>query len=239
MTKKYFYFLVPTILIIGIFMIYRSYKSVNSISNREKDKSLFISLQNRSIESINLVNIEFFVMSRCPDAIKCEQLFLPILLKFSSIINFTLSFIALESNLTDIKCKHGPSECIGNKQQLCIQNIYNQTILIKYLICQSKNILEIPDNGEQCAKKNLINWSNIQSCVTTNKGNNLFHKSLERTHLALAKKSCTIHINEKFWCMHDGFWLNCIEGHDEKSFIKAICSRYNGKNKPNECTKFI
>jgi hypothetical protein len=239
MTQKYFIFLLLTILLIGIFIIYRSYKSVNSISHREKDKSLFLPLQNHSIESINLVNIEFFVMSQCPDAIKCEKLFLPILLKFSSIINFTLSFIALETNLTEFKCKHGHNECIGNKQQLCIQNIYPQSIFIKYLLCQSKNLLDIPDNGEQCAKENLINWSDVQLCVTTNKGNKLFHKSLERTRLALAEKSCTIHINETFWCMHDGFWSNCTEGHDEKSFIKAICSRYNGKNKPNECTNFI
>jgi hypothetical protein len=231
MNENFFLILMPTILLIGTFMIYRSYQSIDSFSNR----ALF-SLQN---QSDNLVNVEFFVMSKCPDAIKCETLFLPSLLKLSSIINFTLSFIASESKLNEFKCMHGSNECIGNKQQLCIQNMYSQTIFLKYLLCQSKQILMIPDNGEECAKessKNTINWSDVQSCVTSIKSNKLFHKSLERTRFASAKKSCTIHLNGQFWCMHDGYWSNCSEGHDRKSFIKAICSRYNGKTPPIECT---
>ncbi len=181
-------------------------------------------------------------MSKCPDAIKCETLFSPSLLKLSSIINFTLSFIAFEPKLNDFECMHGSPECIGNKQQLCVQNMYSQSIFIQYLQCQSKQFYMIPYNGEQCAKEtsgNIIKWSDVQSCVTSNKSNELFHKSLERTRLALAKKSCTIHINGAYWCMHDGFWSNCLEGNDEMSFIKAICSRYKGTNKPNECAKFI
>jgi hypothetical protein len=238
MNKNIFVILIPTILIIGTFMIYRSYLSVNSISHRENPNS-FYSLQNFSTISNDRVNIEFFVMSKCPDAIKCETLFLPSLLKLFPIVNFTLSFIALKSHLNDFICKHGPIECIGNKQQLCIQNMYSQTVFIKYLLCQSKQFPIIPDNGEQCARENLIKWSDVQTCVSSSKGNQLFYQSLERTRLALAEKSCTIHINGKFWCMHDGFWLNCAEGHDEKSFIKAICSRYNGMNKPIACKTFV
>ena len=181
-------------------------------------------------------------MSKCPDAIKCEILFSPSLLKLSSIIDFTLSFIAFEPKLNEFECMHGSPECIGNKQQLCVQNMYSQSIFIKYLQCQSKQFYMIPYNGEQCAKEtsgNIIKWSDVRSCVTSNKSNELFHKSLERTRLASAKKSCTIHMNGKFWCMHDGFWSNCLEGNDERSFIKAICSRYNGKNKSTECTGFV
>jgi len=68
------------------------------------------------------------------------------------------------------------------------------------------------------------------------KQNELFYKSLQKTRSASAQKSCTIHLNGKFWCMHDGYWYGCNEGRDENSFIKAICSRYNGPNKPAECT---
>jgi hypothetical protein len=181
-------------------------------------------------------------MSQCPDAAKCETLFLPSLLKLSSIVNFTLSFIASEPKLNDFKCPHGESECIGNKQQLCMQKMYSPKIFMKYLLCQSKDFFRIPNNGEQCANEtsgNLTKWSDVKSCVTSTKSNKLFHKSLERTRLASAKKSCTIHLNGKFWCMHDGFWSNCSEGHDEKSFIKSICSRYLGKKKPIGCTTLI
>lgn len=233
MNQNYFVILLPTILLIGTYMIYRSYKSVNSLSARDKDGSYIPN------ELVHRVNVELFVMSQCPDAAKCERLFLPSLSKLLPISNFTLSFIGSEPSPNEFKCKHGLEECIGNKQQLCVQNLYSTAIFIKYLLCQSKQILDIPANGEKCAKENSIEWARIQSCVASNKSNKLFHKSLKRTRLAAATKSCTIHINGKFWCMHDGFWSNCTEGHDEKSFIQAICSKYHGKNKPNECRNLI
>jgi hypothetical protein len=177
-------------------------------------------------------------MSKCPDAKKCELLFASTLLKLSPIINFTVSYIA-QGTAPNIQCMHGSDECLGNKQQLCVQNMCSQITLIKFLQCQSKDLSGIPNNGEKCvqeASDGTLKWSDIETCVKSEKANELFQKSLEKTHSASAKKSCTIHLNEKFWCMHDGTWYGCTEGRDENSFIKAICSRYNGPNKPAECT---
>ncbi|CAF0785518.1 unnamed protein product [Rotaria sordida] len=70
-------------------------------------------------------------------------------------------------------------------------------------------------------------WAEKSKCFTI--------KNLEKTRSASAKKSCTIYLNGKGWCTHDGVWYGCSEGYDEKSLIKAICSRYNGPNKPIEC----
>ncbi|CAF3735040.1 unnamed protein product [Rotaria socialis] len=223
---KFFPILLSTVLIIGTITIYQSFQFINPVSGVPN----------------NRVRVEFFVMSKCPDAMKCETLFLPSLLKLSSIVNFTVSFIAGETQLNEFSCMHGTDECLGNKQQLCIQNMYSQAVFIKYLQCQSKHFYTIPHTGEQCAKttsENIIQWSDVQSCVNSNRANQLFHKSLERTRSMSVKKSCTIYLNEQFWCMHDGFWSNCGEGRDEMSFIRAICSRYNGKNKPIECANFI
>jgi hypothetical protein len=181
-------------------------------------------------------------MSKCPDAQKCETLFTPSLLKLSPIVNFTLSFIASEPKSDEFECMHGQDECIGNKQQLCIQNMYSQIIFLKFLQCQTKQFHIIPNNGEQCAKEvagDVIIWSDVQSCVTSTKANELFRTSLKRTRSALAKKSCTIHLNGKFWCMHDGIWSKCSEGNDEMSLMKAICARFKGKHKPVDCAAFI
>lgn len=191
-----------------------------------------------SVISDKPIRVDFFVMSKCPDARKCETLFAPSLLKLSSIIDFTVSYIAYGSTPNDIQCMHGVDECIGNKQQLCVQDTCSQTTFIKFLQCQSQQIHNIPNNGEQCVKEvsdGTLKWSDIETCVKSNKANELFQKSLEKTRSASAKKSCTIHLNGKFWCMHDGTWSGCSEGRDEKSLIKAICSRYNGPNKPAEC----
>ncbi|CAF0892760.1 unnamed protein product [Rotaria sp. Silwood1] len=221
-SQKLILILLPTIFIIGTITIYQSFQYTHSFS----------------VVPNNRVHVEFFVMSKCPDAMRCETSFLPSLLKLSSIINFTLSFIATETRFHEFNCMHGIDECMGNKQQLCIQDIYPQTTLIKYLQCQSARFFMIPYNGEQCAREtseNIIKWYDVQSCVQSNRANELFHKSLQRTYLASTRKSCTIYLNGQFWCMHDGLWSNCAEGHDEISFIRAICSRYNEQNKPIEC----
>ncbi|CAF0818738.1 unnamed protein product [Rotaria sordida] len=222
MNQRLLFICLASIFVLGMIIFYRSYPSSDSIT----------------IISDTPVRVDFYVMSKCPDARVCELLFAPILLKLSSIINFTVSYIAQGKSSDEFTCMHGPEECLGNKQQLCVQHMCSQTTLIKFLQCQSKNFDNIPNNGEQCVKEvsdNTLKWSDIDTCVKSNKANELFHKSLEKTRSASAKKSCTIYLNGKDWCTHDGVWYGCSEGYDEKSLIKAICSRYNGPNKPIEC----
>jgi len=181
-------------------------------------------------------------MSKCPDAKLCETLFAPGLIKLASIINFTVSYIGKEEKSNTFECMHGPDECTGDKQQLCVQSLTSQTNLIKFLQCQSSRMENIPNNGEQCVKLaagDSLKWSDVQTCVTSNKANDLMHQALERTQAASVTKSCTIHLNGKHWCMHDGSWIRCSEGHDEMSLIKAICSRYSGPNRPLECAPLI
>ena len=177
-------------------------------------------------------------MSKCPDARKCETLFAPSLIKLSPIINFTVSFIAYETQPNQIECMHGPDECAGNKQQLCVQSMCSQTTLLKFLQCQSRQLGNIPNNGEQRVKEasdGSLKWSDVDACVKSDKANELFRKSLQITRSHSAKKSCTMKLNGELWCMHDGGWYGCSEGTDEKSLIRAICKRYNGANKPAEC----
>lgn len=177
-------------------------------------------------------------MSKCPDARQCHLSFLPMLERLSPIVNFTLSFIASEPRSNEFRCSHGPDECQGNKQQLCVQDLSSPTTLMRFLQCQSKRYTLIPHNGEQCAKElgdHRISWSSVQWCVQSNRGNQLFHQALERTRRASAKKSCTIHLNGRLWCIHDGGWTQCSQGHDPISLARAICSRYTGKNKRMAC----
>jgi hypothetical protein len=243
MNQKLLIIILPTIFLLGFIFIYRSSRSTDLFTSKSLTNGI---AKNNSFHFISVasdkpIRVDFFVMSKCPDARKCETLFAPSLLKLSPIINFTVSFIAFESKSNEIECMHGPDECLGNKQQLCVQDQCSQTTLIKFLQCQSRQIDGIPNNGERCvqeASDGTLKWSDIETCVKSNKANELFSKSLQKTRSASARKSCTIHLNGKFWCMHDGTWYGCTEGQDEKSFIKAICSRYNGANKPAECGTF-
>ncbi|CAF4318029.1 unnamed protein product [Rotaria socialis] len=247
MNQKFTLLLLAAILIFGTTILYNSYSSPDSISSNKLNENFpfitatkitYTSFFSNPVVSGSPVRVDFFVMSKCPDARKCELLFTPTLSKLFPIVNFTVSYIGYEKKSNEFECMHGPSECLGNKQQLCVQSMSSQTTLLKFLQCQSRNLENIPDNGERCVKEtsdDTLKWSDIDACVKSDKANELFHKSLEKTRSASATKSCTIHLNGKFWCMHDGTWYGCSEGRDEKSLIKSICSRYNGPNKSTEC----
>jgi hypothetical protein len=206
---------------------------------------LLIVLSHRTIVSViseHPVRVDFFVMSKCPDARKCEMLFLPVLMKLSSIVNVTLSYIAYERKPFQTDCMHGANECLGNRQQLCVQDLQSQMDLMQFLYCQTNEYHLIPYNAEECHRKisnQKISWAQIQKCVDSNRSNELFYQALERTRLASAKKSCTIHLNGKLWCIHDGSWSQCSEGHDEISLLRAICSRYNRKDQVVQCTAIV
>ncbi|KAG0294903.1 hypothetical protein BGZ96_000227 [Linnemannia gamsii] len=92
------------------------------------------------------VEITLFVMSRCPDAIKCEGTFSkvfqteglpeisPSLSYIGSIDNTEISTTELDlattstttttTVVTKVSCKHGPLECAGNTQQLCFKEFF-------------------------------------------------------------------------------------------------------------------
>ncbi|WWD17678.1 hypothetical protein CI109_102119 [Kwoniella shandongensis] len=71
----------------------------------------------------NKVNLSLFVMSRCPDARLCEDLFEEVF-KTDGVfdkVNLDMNYIG-HINKTEplgVSCKHGPIECLGNAHQLC------------------------------------------------------------------------------------------------------------------------
>ncbi|CAF0909045.1 unnamed protein product [Didymodactylos carnosus] len=222
MSQKPLVTLVFITLITGAFLLFRSYRSID-----DSPSSI--------VQSNKPVHVDFYVMSKCPDAQLCETKFADTLIKLSSIINFTVNFIAKEPTPNVFNCMHGDSECTGNKQQLCVQNLTSQIVLLQFLRCQSQTMKSIPDNAEKCLPATNLKYDDVKKCVDE-RGNLLFHNSIQQTQTDNVKKSCTMYLNKKFWCKHDGGWENCTEGNDEASLIHAICQRYTGEKKPKECT---
>ncbi|OAQ31629.1 hypothetical protein K457DRAFT_30462 [Linnemannia elongata AG-77] len=92
------------------------------------------------------IDITLFVMSRCPDAIKCESTFSQVFqaeglpeinpaLSYIGSINetetttteldlSTTSTTTTTTVVTKVNCKHGPLECAGNTQQLCFREFF-------------------------------------------------------------------------------------------------------------------
>ncbi|KAL2003214.1 hypothetical protein VTN02DRAFT_4621 [Thermoascus thermophilus] len=71
------------------------------------------------------VPLEAHIMSKCPDAQDClQQLIVPAMERISDKVDFRLSFIGSVSNKTsEVDCKHGPTECIGDMLILCASHL--------------------------------------------------------------------------------------------------------------------
>jgi len=197
-----------------------------------------------SAQGNGTVKVDFYVMSKCPDAQVCEQTFGDAIIKLNSIIDLQVNYIA-KGDPSNYTCLHGPTECVGNTQQLCVESIYRNTSGVSPLVwwefdvCQSATRTEIPGNGPACAQTLGLNYDKISSCANSTVGSKLLNDSFTRTKVAGETISCTINLNNQFWCQHNGPWVNCTEGNDQASFIKAVCKRYSGGNPPSICNSYL
>jgi hypothetical protein len=128
------------------------------------------------------VNLTAFVMSKCPDAVYCEQSVSRILKSYSGlseIIHFETQYIGklveeTPSTPLGVECKHSEPEvkikyydsitilskihvkCLGNLMQLCVRDIFpDVSKWFSFVQCQNRDITQIPSSnqGEQCAKE--------------------------------------------------------------------------------------
>jgi hypothetical protein len=134
-------------------------------------------------------------------------------------------------------CKHGAEECAGNVQQLCIAKYAPRGQWWNFVQCQNfggKGAIGKPDLALRCAQAAQIDWnaSGAGQCAgedgsgTGDEGVHLLHESAElahdlrimQVHRSFAtflfahfnySKSCTILINSRKVCVHDGTWKEC------------------------------
>jgi hypothetical protein len=183
------------------------------------------------------VRVDLFVMSRCPDALVCEQLFAPVINAVGTIVDLHVNYIAdYNPSTKQFTCLHGPGECTGNMQQLCAYAHYPSNYTWwRFILCQDKTQKHIPANGASCARFVGMQYSTIDACVKGDEGRNLFIDSINFTKSKGIQHSCTVNINDQLYCIHDGNWQNC-KSHDVKQIISYICNLYNGPDKPPACS---
>jgi len=181
------------------------------------------------------VKLDFYVMAKCPDAEVCEAVFAPAVVSLSAIIDLRVNYIAryLHSNMS---CPHGPTECVGDKQQLCAQLLSPSSALTwwNFTACQSATRNTIPANAEACAANTSISFPLLSACVE-HAGERLLYASALTSAAAGQSISCTLTINDQQWCQHNGDWVGCDEGNDADSLIAAVCKRYKGDDAPPAC----
>ncbi|KAJ2399017.1 hypothetical protein GGI23_002901 [Coemansia sp. RSA 2559] len=189
-------------------------------------------------EAEKKVRVEFFVMSRCPDAVKMEQAFSQVVDSVHSIMDVQLSFIAKpDANATlGAVCKHGEYECRGNIDELCgLQHKLDLPSFWRFLGCLNDQISEIgkgKDLALRCASAAGLDTAAFLACTSQEEGRTLFKQSVENALFAGVETSATVYIAGKKRCVEDSGWRECPKGHEPEDFIRDICAAYKGLTQP-------
>ncbi|RAL14971.1 GILT family protein [Aspergillus homomorphus CBS 101889] len=140
-----------------------------------------------AVQAAKKVPLEAHIMSKCPDARDClQQLVVPAMEQISDKVDFKLSFIAEVSNKsTDIQCKHGPGECLGDMLLLCAANLpfplQGDEVTVNSMSARTPTIRSlgfanclvgsysrIPERHhvEQCALEHGIDFGALNACAS-------------------------------------------------------------------------
>lgn len=131
----------------------------------------------------------------------------------------------------ELTCKHGPSECLGNKQQIwypqphilhVIDMIlsfqkYHPNKIFSFITCLNRTPSQIGNSLSytlHCADRARVNdyTTVIQPCAESIEGQNLLISSAERCDRLKTHVSATIRIAGKNVCVRDGgVWKDCKE----------------------------
>ncbi|GLB33799.1 putative gamma interferon inducible lysosomal thiol reductase (GILT) [Lyophyllum shimeji] len=190
------------------------------------------------------VPVQLGVMSRCPDALLCETLFNDVVQKASDKMDLSLVYVAKLDPLEPefgVRCMHGPEECAGNVQQLCVRRHEPFAVWWQFVQCQNyegRNKIGNPDITLKCAKTVGIDWENSRAgrCAGLDgSGKGIEGVGLLRESVILAEKmrirsSCTVLINGRAVCIHDGTWKECDNGHTVGDFVRQIKEEYDKLN---------
>ncbi|KAJ2359333.1 hypothetical protein GGF43_000179 [Coemansia sp. RSA 2618] len=191
------------------------------------------------------VQVELFVMSRCPDAIKVETVFNGVVRELYPIIDMQLNFIGKPNpNATyGVDCKHGDKECRGNIDELCaLAHGGDLPLFWQFLNCLNSHSRDIgvdPDLSLKCASSAGLDTEAFFNCATQAEGHELLKQSVENAQFAGVNTSATVFIDGHLRCVEDGGWRECPGGHSTSDFIRDICVAYKGSRpRPSICAEY-
>ncbi|RMZ90300.1 hypothetical protein DV736_g2470, partial [Chaetothyriales sp. CBS 134916] len=181
------------------------------------------------------VPLEAHIMSKCPDAKAClNDLVVPAMVEVSDKVDFTLSYIGtVDPNSDEVACLHGPSECLGNIIELCATKEYpDPKIYLGFANCLTTDYARIPDRDlvAWCALEHGIDFKKVNECISAeDEGISLLRSSVERSRDNNVTKSCTVRLNNKIRCIHDGGkWYDCPGGSSVDDLVRDVEDLYNG-----------
>lgn len=163
--------------------------------------------------------------------------------KVGSIVDFRIAYIAENNSTGGFSCMHGNSECIGDINQLCVMKHFSNYTYLNFFKCVDSSQIKIPYNTDSCLKSSGASDDIIQkvhTCMQGDEGRQLMRESISYTlgrcghHPSC--RSCTMWLaGEKACVEDDGRWYDCPVGHTVDQWVKSICDKYTGTDKPEAC----
>lgn len=162
---------------------------------------------------------------------------------------------SVSQKTSDVECKHGPTECIGNMLMLCAANLpfesAPRTPVIRSLgfaNCLISDYEQIPSRSlvESCTLEHGINFESLNQCASHEDDNlddpqdpipddpsgiALLRKSIKHSQDVGVKTSCTVRVDEKVWCVRDGGeWKDCYNGSGVSTLVEEVERLYAQRN---------
>lgn len=158
--------------------------------------------------------VELFVMSYCPYAVKAEQELLPFFEKYGDTVDFKLRFIVNQKETSgkngsgeiEFTSLHGEPELIENKRQMVIAELYPDK-LFEYLLCRADHLEEA---WVDCAKKVGLDIGRIAAAVEAEKVALDLVKEIQRKEALNIKGSPTLVIDGRI--IDGGLWRGRVTG---------------------------
>ncbi|GAA6023315.1 hypothetical protein JCM10207_006231 [Rhodosporidiobolus poonsookiae] len=89
--------------------------------------------------------------------------------------------------------------------------------------------------AKECAKVVGRTWDGpVAACVDSHEGRDLLLASVKEAQKLEATKSCTMLLEGKQVCIHDGTWKSCPGGHEVGDFVRLIKDDFQRLNPPKK-----
>ncbi|KAI8336933.1 hypothetical protein BC941DRAFT_353210 [Chlamydoabsidia padenii] len=185
------------------------------------------------------VPVDLFVMSKCPDAVYCESVFSTVLKKVKVDVALNINYIAQYNGSEPfppfVYSMHGTSECLGNVQQLCFRHEYpTREDWFPFTLCLNEHYHQIGQNdrlAKDCGNKRLgRSYSTVEKCTNGTLGVGLLTESAQLSKQLGVRSSCTVFVDNKLRCIHDGSWKNCPGGWQIDDFVRSIEDAHHARS---------
>jgi predicted DsbA family dithiol-disulfide isomerase len=172
----------------------------------------------------SVVEVELYVMSKCPYGVQTVDAMAPALEKFGDRVDFSLEYIGRITPDDKLESMHGESELRGDVIQLCAGKLAPDKQLA-FIGCQNREWRAIPADWERCAKEAGIDVEALGKCADGAEGEQLVKASFKRAENKGVQGSPTIRIAGEEY----------RRGRRSDDFVRAICDAFAADQKPAEC----